>query len=1160
MPEFYCRGCRHVFRVSDPASGSSVVCPECGAPQTVLEDSELEFKEARAKPSPLRPKVAPETRHADPSERIARPGAIGDDTVAAAHVGIDSANQGGVRKVHIPRSAAIPPGPYSGHEHPKTSREAVFDWIQSALSESRYATRLLCIAAVCACFFAWYLWRVAERGKQEQALAGLWSAADGYFRQAQFRLAQQQYERFGPLYEEWGRKPDGHAALAQTMMEICGACRAVESALNDPAADVGASLEALDETRRHLLAESVDAPGSPEGRADDVQGAGPATQNGLEFNPEHRWREVLKWLANRGEGIASALKTEARPSVDELNRFDKLVEFLNHSGKDVRALQMAAEAARAQFDFAQGLDRFQQASSQAIANYGTTSIEAARGAWQDLQKQHPDRAKPDVWAKHTEELRQAILQGLKITAPPSGRIPIGAIDASHPPMLPTHEATALVSGRNLSSAQPSENLVFVRLEDRCYALNAATGHPEWACRVGFDALWPPTQIEGDGSNLVVLPWNTTDEASVTFARAADLAPMWTLRLPDSSPLAGRPIALGNSVYVLLAKGELWRLRLSDGGCDAVLQFPEPIAGPMLVDPVNRLAVCTGRDLAIYLLNLDERLGAKTLALRPRPSAHEEHFSVWVNPFLLHFQNTIAGSCDVSVFRSDEKRFSEVQTFSVPGKLWQAPAVRGTSVFLMTDRGFEAVYKFRPDSPGEPLVAAFKSENAPAIDSRPYFISHADAPCVTARLSTVNCFWIDPLKPGVRVAERLWTRDLPYSGCVVCQDLQATTSGLVIVARRPQVGGVVVECLDGRDGALKWMRRIGAPVGEWLATATRDRPDSQAVLRTQAGSFHELREENGEWKASSLPVDSVNETAAYSEQGSSLIWVRSSPPTLTTTALTGELVSEVALGATAVSPVAVHEGPLESPQSDGKLLTLDGVWAAFVDADKRVQLMSLGQQKHTTHFGELVPQAPTSGWLRPVWIDNRSLLLVHPAGLAARAETVIDAGVISIRVAAVSHLGVEIVDAPLVVGDHVWICARGDGCRILDLKTLQTVERLALSAPPTTPPSRGESICIGLQNGNIVAFAQDLPPKLLFELKICNGPVGFLRSQVGGQHVFATDRSSLFTIDMKTRSVQSQNLAAPPALRPLVLGTSVYIADVEGGITRHLPISDVQSEK
>ena len=178
MPEFYCRGCRHVFRVSEPASGSRVVCPECGAPQTVLEDSELEFKEARAKPIPLRPKVAPETRHADPSERIARPGAIGDDTVAAAHVGINSANQGGVRKVHIPRSDdAAPPGPYSGHEHPKTSREAVLDWIPSVLSESRYATRLLCIAAVCACFFAWYLWRAAERGKQEQALAGLWSVA-----------------------------------------------------------------------------------------------------------------------------------------------------------------------------------------------------------------------------------------------------------------------------------------------------------------------------------------------------------------------------------------------------------------------------------------------------------------------------------------------------------------------------------------------------------------------------------------------------------------------------------------------------------------------------------------------------------------------------------------------------------------------------------------------------------------------------------------------------------------------------------------------------------------------------------------------------------------------------------------------------------------------
>jgi ABC-type transport system substrate-binding protein len=813
MHETYCPVCQHRLVVTAGDTAAPVECPECGTPDLVSrvfsgdlhQEPHLNAPPTAAKEPVVNDSFNPGHIHLNPVE------SGGSSQTASLPSNVHNAAD--AKKVKAPVDEDVISPPYSVVEDGSPGA-AFLDWLPNLFSESRHLTSVLVVGAIGACFVAWYLWTAIESNRQERQIAEHWERADSSFRQTQFGPAREEYKRLSTLFTEWRRPPDENSALADSMAEICAACLAVERALNDQSADLHSALELLRNSKSPLLADSADASSQHATGSNDPASVDLATLRGLEFAPDLRWGEVVKWLAIRAESFAASLATTSPQWPDSAARLEQLIKALQEFGEKTHTLEDAAQAARTELEFGRRVDDFRQAGRRAVAQRDRASIDAARHLWNDLNKQHPDRVKPEMWVEHTEELRQSIVAGLKFVEPKDHVVPLGIVDRAAPAIVPIGDAGASVSGERFSHESPSRRRVFVKYEDCCYALDAATGEPEWVCRVGYEVPWLPERIERDGGDLVVVPWSSATEMCVTVASAVDLAPLWTLHLPADSAPAGLPIVLDDNVYVLLNRGELWKLRLSDGHCTTALSLPEAVAGPLVIDRANRIAVCTGRDMAIYVIDLGETPSVRSVVLRPEPSTNEQYFGMWINPFLVHFQNQITGDCSISVFRADGRAMSQVQSLVVRGKLWQEPGVRGNSLFLMTDRGLLSVFVLQPDPSSDPLVTVFSREDEKAADAHPYFVSHAEAPCVTANGSTIECFWIDSRRPrSDRALEMLWTREVRFASHVVSQDLQTTNSEIVVISQQPKADGVTVECLAPQDGKLKWVRRIAEPAQE-----------------------------------------------------------------------------------------------------------------------------------------------------------------------------------------------------------------------------------------------------------------------------------------------------------------------------------------------------------
>ena len=653
---------------------------------------------------------------------------------------------------------------------------------------------------------------------------------------------------------------------------------------------------------------------------------------------------------------------------------------------------------------------------------------------------------------------------------------------------------------------------------------------------------------------MVLAWDGGSRETVTVATADRMQPIWSWQPAEGAPLASMPVALNSRLYVLLESGEMWQFDLFTGALQARLTLPEPVASPMVLREDRRGAIVVGQSLGVYMLELGDPLQVKDVVFPEKDRNALISRGMWVPPYAVVFENVLTESCHIVVFRDDEEGFAEVQREEISGRVWQAPEINGALFLVVTDQNTEAVFGLDLGNPLNPLYRLFTHQGpSPEYTHLPQFLSRPEAPFISMVGPTVVHFSVDPLKSGSQWnRDIVWDHVLPMDDYVPVQPLQYSDRSIVLAASRPGLSAVTVQCLDLNTGAEKWDVDLGSHAQEFLVGPKSETGYSRLLIRSESGQLFALRSEaNGNWWTRPLSGVNTNASVDWAVRSDSLVWVTHKSPVLHCTTLKGKALIRHPLDALPASPVAVHETGLR-PVVEGEpdAAPLSGIWVTFVDVDHRVQLVHLERDPRPTQYMQLPPDAPSSGWQRPMWIGGRDILLVHPQGLLVRAEVALVGDIAFLRQTGTTS-SAAIVGSPIVARDRVWLSGRDGMCHSFDAASLALSEQFPLQAvPETSPVLWGDRICVGLRNGEVVLLTANRRSdgSNHVTVPVSSEEITHLFTAPHDPRLFATDaQSGLYAIDSRFSPTHVASTSAPAAAPPIACSGGVFIGTSRGSL-------------
>ncbi len=949
------------------------------------------------------------------------------------------------------------------------------------------------------------LTKLVADARERAAIHKQWVDADSAFRQARFEAAATNYR------ELHGRFPKNAEAaapkLTATMQATCETLGKLELELTRAGPDRRRWLGALEQHRRDFQPEkTADAP--PVATAKEVDEEGLPV--GVSFERAARWSEVLTWLNARARKLSESLSSQPTPEAEGLAVLGEMLDLLDRSQQPAAELRSIAQELQRKRGYWQAEEQFRQLAQQSETSLEIAELAAARAAWRDVRWKFGKAAVESVWTEHQQRLRLRLLErtraSITMPLPPQ----LGRRDTVGPDLLPVAEFAAFMPVQSFQAREPSQELTFVRHEDRCYALEAATGKPRWICRVGYDMRWLPQAVNIVESPSVLVTWERREEESIALVRAADASTMWSWHLPPGATLAGPPVAIGSRLYVWLSSSELWQLNLADGSPQSFLKLPHAASGPLSPRVDGQGAAVSDRNLAVYVIEFGETLTCHDVCL-PEPGEHTLDVNlVWMSPFLLVFANELTDRCHVIVLRETDGTLREVQREEIVGRLWQTPAVHGTALLVVSDLGSEAVQRLQVNVASRPLFTVFQQPGPPREwPSQPFVLSHTRAPFVAAIGSKVVRYAINPLEPQVsRNRELKWEFAFPRGDTVPLQ-LQATGVGIVAVGQSVGQRSPFVQALDFETGKPLWTTRVGNPVVESYPASG----DSEWLLRTETGDL--FRHVNG--RLLRLARVSVNDTVDYSRRQNAIAWVEPSPPELRYRTTEDSVLATIPLTSRAIAPVALLDGPLivggnreaaigatDADADATKSGSLPGPWTAILDADRRLHCKPLSGNV-TTQFTQLAPELPNAGWWRPLWLGGRGLLLSHSRGDLVWLRPQQTSGIVFARVERSVRLQAGLALPPVSHGGAIWVSGRDGHLRVLAEETFDLRDDVPLSDVPSSPPAFGpESFAlIGLTNGH-VAVLESSPMKLRLDVAVSQKPIAHVLIADDGERWWAVD--------------------------------------------------------
>ncbi|MEY4176806.1 MAG: hypothetical protein RLY70_380 [Planctomycetota bacterium] len=1081
--------------------------------------------------------------------------------------------------------------------------------------------------------FAWLALFAATAGcggshELQGQLIGAWRDADEAFRKTQFSQAANDYRFIHQRVQTAGATVSHRAdrELADALATLCDALASADQSLGGDLFDEGQALLVgkYAEQVRQCAAAATEVP-------KEFELGGHAA--GSRFTPAERAAEVAGWARQRLEAWQVRWNPDQLDAARQLDDCGRLLEIVRRFGdSEAFAKTVAAEHKRLGelLSSRSQLTELRMACEACLQSPSRATYDTARNLRDSLRAAGGDDATLAPVEQGWNEFRAALPAALKtgVRAQSGVRAAVRAVTRSID-RLALDAACAMSAELLEIPADPTSPLIFAIAGERCYAVETRRGRPRWALRVGYSMKGLPIVVNGpanaflensqsaadatatggteaagtaaagiaaggtaagvDGGR-VALAWGDAKARHISVVRAADGEPLWTAALPEKHELAGPLVVAGGALHALLDHGQLWRFDLETGAIQGVLDFPEPIAGPLLVDSDGRRAIVLGRDMAMYVLPLETPLRVASVHLLDDSVRYEDTFGLWAAPYAILVRNTAAGKAQVQVFSepSGKEGGQRLQSLEFPRRVWQPPLMLGNQLLLATESGEEIVLGVDVNQPQSPLYELHRQSvekpanepaaNEPAAKDGPDGLSlahpecalHPDGGFVVLRPGAVEAWALDVLnRAGVR-RDRLWNTALDAGECP-SQPLQSVAGRLFAVTQQPGKAGARIREIDPRDGTVLWRAAVGLQAEEivYQRVARDGKGRSLAVVLT-SGDTWRLFDVSGTGAIASrhLPWSMANPSLEWAPLSRKVAWIDSVPrPRLVMApASPSDLREERAwpLPHPAASPLAAFEGRIgaraddastDAPTAINAVAPSSGdsappLWLAAIDAGRRLMLAQGVADSPPPQFQDLPAQLPASDWQRPQWVDGRGIVAAHPRGYLLAATVEASAALPFLARAAhtlVSDQGM--VGQPAIVAQRVWTLDRGGMMRVFDWPSLTLKSELDLGPPTTGLVATERSLHVGLRDGGVITIPIEAGlPGAPRRVALGKAAVSQLVWEPNGARLIALDqRGELFWLRTGGVVQRIGAVSGPSPVPPLLWNDTVHVLAESGGI-------------
>ncbi|MCA8996825.1 MAG: PQQ-like beta-propeller repeat protein [Planctomycetaceae bacterium] len=985
-----------------------------------------------------------------------------------------------------------------------------------------------------------------------------WRQADRSFAQGQFFHAEKEYGDVQTVAQEREEQASEHIRHSEVMAELSRLGNETLAELAKPEQSWEPAFRQLQD----LFANTAEL------REQSSQDA--VLQTAFQYSWQDRWGVVTTSIADQAVAMQDEIQCVDIPSSDKITRLEEAIGFLRNFPGDTSSLTSVLAWGRRRLDVVAATEQFGESSQQSLQSLGQNDLARTRELWQSLKTEFGLREKADcdgllklpsnLWDAYVANLKQELKNRIEVFAGADAVVPqdrlMGTISQLPLPVLPTQDYAALAVVSTRGTPPKANDVVFTRVEDRCYGLNPKSGHPVWVLRVGFDAASLPTQVEVRGEKRFVVPWVCETGNAVSVANE-DLEVQWTWQLPPGSQFTGPPAVQEETVCFSLNTGHLVELALADGHLKGLATLPSQLAGPLHVTEDGGDAVIVGKNLVIYFLKLKPTLELTDILFSERDLETVSASATWIPPFALVFRNDLSANCELTAYFHDrETGFREVARRQLKGRVWRPPVVNGTRFLVITDLGLEVVFGLRVDDLRQPLFETFRQDApARATPQLPYVTRHVHSPFLAALGPLVISYGLDQLESQVvRQRKAKWQVQASEPATVPVQPVQTADDGVVVVTRNGVQPHVRTECYDVRTGELRWRTELGSPLAEWRVHRQKESGRTTVLARSESFEGYRLALDGETWSASRLAEIPANETAGYTFETFSVLWTESEPTELVQTSLEGVPLNKVPLRNPADSPLHVMESGVTSRSVDGgDSKSLAGLWTTFIDNAGQWQCLSATPDQPRVQAVSLGRDLPTSGWHRIQDLDGSRFLASHPDGHVAVADLLRDEQILFLKLQAQRTLPGGLIQRPLLKQKQLWAICDDGFCRGIDLDTLDVVRRVRLPAMPEVMQIAEASLVVGLRDGQIATIktdtglTADTPDGLI---PVGRDPIEFLVSIPGTPSLFAVDVDGRLTkIHVTEGSFQFGPKLPRSSLPPLIVGDSLLYGSIEGSVQR-----------
>ncbi len=936
--------------------------------------------------------------------------------------------------------------------------------------------------------------------------------AQELFQSGAFAKAEREYELFRQQFPR-----DERARQAQAVAELCK----VANKIDDPA-DAGAVVAALDKF-------SADSDAAEQVK-DEWQILLTVAERTARASLDRADRSLVPGDLDAAEAWIGWLRSQQGAKVDGTGRLD-------WAGLDTLARQtrdrIAAESRRRAF-----LDAADRATNEPNVDHFAAAFRA-HAAWR-AGTTGPDATVTAAF----ERLRLALRSQIRFETIPA---PSGETAAAVP-LLPLADYTRLSTRLQTKPIKmPTNDPVFARVNDICFALEPATGQPLWVQRVGYDAGLPEL-APGRGRRAVLVPWFRGSDAIVSLCDAASGETIWSW--PADEPLAGPAAVSRDSVFVATRTGTVWQLDLETGSPRRAAQLPEPIDGPPTLRE-DRAGLCiVGASQAVYLIEIAREIPeCSDVVLLGRRADTARCQALWVPPYVIIFENDLMNRCYARLLYQEPAGHRSVRDIELDGRLWQTPALDGARMFLVTDRWKKFCFGLDRNNPAVNLFTAATGSqiDEPPQPVRPQFcrVPVDEAPFVGV-LDALRGYRVDE---GKALLLETWNRPAPHADARCVQPLQVRGPVVVATWQEPARGGVLVEAVSAVRGEVVWTSRLGGAARD--VAVVREAGDARIVVRgDSSGCFLLARDAGTTWLASPLQLPGTPADFALTPAGNELLYVSDGGTRVRSVSVGDWSSGRVhAQNAPARSAPAVFSGKLAIKTADA-LAPRSGRWALYVTADPAIEMRPLDEARDEIHAARLPAEESGGGawpW-PPLVIGSSHVIVAQPAGRVYRAEPRITDGITHLFVTEQRADLPPLAGAPMALGGLLCCVALDGKCLLLDPATLRTVADWQAATRIRNVAADGERVflCDGTKIQAVRLEDAKLEPAWSRDLE---GRDWSLAAVDRGVIFAARPSGAIVAVDGLSGQVLARIAApAPLAAPPRQVGDQLILATIDGGVT------------